>query len=181
MYDSAQDTLAHITRVRELLELTRQNLSARAAAHDQSKLEDPEKKVFDEMTPKLKNSTYGSDEYKSFLSKMSIALDHHYKNNRHHPEHWARWECDLCFARYDEDPTTNCTQCGHGVFSRYPDVTRMSLFDLLEMLCDWKAAGERHANGSMAKSLEVNKVRFKIPPALQAVLENTAKEMGFVP
>ena len=149
-YDSHEDTTKHIERVRELVELCRENLNCRKSIHDLSKLHAPEKPIFDEMTPKLKDSTYGSEEYKSFLAKMKPALDHHYANNPHHPEHYAN------------------------------GIDGMSLLDLLEMLCDWKAAGERHANGSMGRSLEVNRDRFKIGPQLQSVLENTARELGWL-
>ena len=55
---------------------------------DNSKLESPEKELFDEYTPKLKDCTYGSDEYKEFLKGLKVALDHHYANNSHHPEHY---------------------------------------------------------------------------------------------
>jgi len=150
-YDSTKDTFEHIARVRYLLRVVEANLVRRQYAHDLSKLEEPEKSVFDEMTPKLKRSTYGSDEYKSFLARMKPALDHHYANNSHHPEH-------------------------------YPNgVSGMSLLDLIEMLCDWKAAGERHADGSMTKSLQVNQERFGIGSQLQQILENTALEMGWLP
>lgn len=149
-YDSTEDTKKHIYRVQWLLGRCMRNLRLRQNAHDKSKLEDPEKTIFDEMTPKLKNSIYGSEEYKSFLESMKPALDHHYALNSHHPEH-------------------------------YPNgINGMSLLDLLEMLCDWKAAGERHANGSMERSLEINKDRFKISPQLQCVLENTARELGWL-
>lgn len=56
----------------------------------------------------------------------------------------------------------------------------MSLLDLIEMLCDWKAAGERHADGSMERSLRLNKDRFKIGDQLQSILQNTAKEMKWL-
>ena len=146
-YDSTEDTKKHIGRVQWLIGRCRDNLRRRQELHDKSKLEDPEKQIFDEMTPKLKDSTYGSEEYKGFLAKMKLALDHHYAHNSHHPEH-------------------------------YPNgIEGMSLLDLLEMLCDWKAAGERHANGSIERSLEINRDRFKISPQLQSVLENTAREL----
>ena len=149
-YDSRNDTIAHIMRVQQLLGQCWVNLNYRAACHDDSKLKDPEKAIFDEMTPLLKDSTYGSDEYKSFLARMKPALDHHYAHNPHHPEHW-------------------------------PDGIRgMSLLDLIEMLCDWKAAGERHADGSMQRSLEVNESRFQIDEQLACVLRNTAIEMGWL-
>lgn len=54
-------------------------------------------------------------------------------------------------------------------------VNDMNLVDLVEMFCDWKAAGERHHNGNILKSIEVNAGRFHISPQLRRVLENTAK------
>lgn len=149
-YDSIPDTNKHIARVQVLLELAECKLSERAHVHDRSKLEDPEKSIFDEMTPKLAGSTYGSEEYKGFLAQMKPALDHHYAANSHHPEHYP-----------------------NGVYG-------MSLFDVLEMLIDWKAAGERHNDGSIERSLKVNRERFKISDQLHAILENTAKELGWI-
>lgn len=148
-YDSAKDTTDHINRVRELLDLMAGRLYNRATVHDETKLTSPEKELFDEYTPKLKGSTYGSEEYKQFLEELKVGLDHHYAYNSHHPEHYSN------------------------------GIDGMSLLDLVEMLCDWKAAGERHTDGSMERSLRVNKDRFKIDPQLQSVLENTAKELGW--
>lgn len=144
-YDSTPDTLKHIKRVNELLTEACMVLLDRAIIHDASKLVSPEKEVFDKYTPKLKDSTYGSNEYKSFLEAMNVGLKHHYKHNSHHPEHY-------------ED-----------------GIDGMDLFDLIEMLIDWKAAGERHTDGSLVKSLQIQKDRFKISPQLQAILENTQK------
>ena len=77
-YDSRKDTSEHIDTVRKLLFKVQAALGLRAMAHDASKLEDPEKSVFDEFTPKLKGTTYGSDEYKEFLKEMQVGLQHHY-------------------------------------------------------------------------------------------------------
>jgi hypothetical protein len=144
------ETLKHIRRVQQLLGTLATDLIGRAARHDASKLVSPEAEVFEEFTGKLKNSTYGSDEYKSFLAGMKPALDHHYAANPHHPEH-------------------------------YPDGIRgMSLLDLIEMLADWKAATERHADGSLARSLELNQKRFGYSDELRAILTNTAKAMGWL-
>lgn len=148
-YDSGPDTQAHIDRVRQLLAGVEENLRLRAAAHDQTKLQPPEKPLFDEFTPKLKGSTYGSDEYKGFLAAMKPALDHHYKQYPHHPEHYAN------------------------------GVNGMSLLDLIEMFCDWKAATERHADGSIEKSIQINSKRFDLSPQLVSILENTRKEFGW--
>ena len=146
-YDSANDTHQHIQRVRELLFTIYNKLVARGFDHDKSKLGPVEKPIFDTVTPKLRGLTYGSEEYKASLAEMKPALDHHYAHNSHHPEH-------------------------------YPNgVNDMSLLDIIEMLCDWKAAGERHANGSIRKSLEINQKRFGISDQLQAILTNTVKEL----
>lgn len=56
----------------------------------------------------------------------------------------------------------------------------MSLLDVIEMLCDWKAAGERHTDGSIERSLKVNRERFKISDQLHAILKNSAMEMGWL-
>ena len=54
----------------------------------------------------------------------------------------------------------------------------MNLFDLLEMLVDWKAATERHTDGSIEKSLVINKTRFNISSELSAILNNTVAYMS---
>lgn len=87
-YDSVPDTLKHSLRVGRLMGQPIRELVTRSTEHDHSKTVMPEQTVFDEFTPKLKGSTYGSEEYKGFLAAMKVGLDHHYANNRHHPEFW---------------------------------------------------------------------------------------------
>ena len=87
-YDCTEDTQKHIDKVNELADKFISKLSRQVAKHDQSKLYKEEKPLFDEMTPKLKGMTYGSDEYKECLKKLKPALDHHYGINSHHPEHF---------------------------------------------------------------------------------------------
>jgi hypothetical protein len=148
-YDSKSDTLLHIKRVAELMTHAASELIRRANIHDNSKLESPEKELFDELTPKLKNSTYGTDEHNDFLIELKVALDHHYQNNSHHPEH------------YDNG------------------VNGFDLFDLIEMFFDWKAAGERHADGNIYKSIEINKNRFGLSDQVVDILNNTANRLGY--
>jgi len=85
-YDSTADTLRHSLRVGTLMGAPIRELVERSTQHDISKTEEPEVGVFNEFTPKLKTSTYGSDEYKGFLTAMGEGLAHHYASNRHHPE-----------------------------------------------------------------------------------------------
>lgn len=146
-YDSTPDTLAHIRRVQELLADVQHRLADRARVHDQSKLEPPEKDAFDRATPKLKSLTYGSPEYKASLADIREAVAHHQAHNSHHPEH-------------------------------YPDgIAGMSLLDLIEMVCDWKAAGERHADGDIRESLRINVERFGVDDQLASILWATVDEM----
>lgn len=143
-YDSKADTLKHIETVRSLLSRVIIELSVRAREHDASKLEDPEKAVFDEYTPKLRETTYGSEEYETYLEEMQVALDHHYAHNRHHPEHFDGGIGD------------------------------MHLLDLIEMLVDWKAATLRHEDGDLHESIEKNADRFGYGDELKAILHHTA-------
>lgn len=149
-YDSTEDTLTHIDRVRSLLRDMADDLDRRAKRHDRTKLMPPEKPIFDEFTPKLKEATYGSDEYKGFLAEMKVALDHHYAHNSHHPEHYSA------------------------------GIRGMDLLDVVEMICDWKAATERHANGNLARSIVQNQERFGYSEDLKAILVNTAARMGWI-
>jgi hypothetical protein len=55
----------------------------------------------------------------------------------------------------------------------------MKLFDVLEMLMDWKAASERHADGDIRRSLVINTDRFKLSPQLVSILANTIRERGW--
>lgn len=146
-YDSEADTLKHIKRVNELLLDCSKELMNRAQVHDDSKLKDPEKALFDLWTPLLKESTYGSPEYKKMLEGLKPSLEHHYKHNSHHPEHYKN------------------------------GVDDMDLFDIMEMLMDWKAATERHNDGDIFKSISINKERFKMSEQLCQIYRNTVLNM----
>ena len=149
-YDSRADTLQHILRVQQLIHAFVIELLKRADKHDASKLEEPEKPLLDRLTPKLRGTTYGSKEYQALLEELRPALEHHYRVNPHHPEH-------------------------------YPNgIAGMSLLDLVEMLADWAAATERHADGDLARSLQINRERFQISEQLAQILENTARELGWL-
>ena len=328
------DTFRHIERVRNLLNACVIDLIKRGEQHDQTKLESPEVEAFTEYTPKLATCTYGSEEYKGYLAAIKPALDHHYANNRHHPEFALKdeeWkpvagfedshevsslgnvralartaersgptgnvslpERNLTFhvtpkgyARLqltngdkkknklvhrlvaeafvpnpdgkeqvnhiDGDKLNNkasnlewvtpsenlqhaydtdlrkpcikyCIECpdlniiafgcedmerklieagykdassssiwsaiNHGTkhlgleliayrFEQWMNspVNDMNLLDIVEMLCDWKAASERHNDGNIRKSIEINANRFGLSPQLVKILENTADVM----
>jgi hypothetical protein len=149
-YDSTLETLKHSRRVDELMLDVIAALQQRVTKHDLSKMEPPEIYVFNEFTPKLADSTYGSDEYNAYLKDMGPGLAHHYANNRHHPE------------AFDNG------------------INGMTLIDIVEMFCDWKAATERHDNGDLARSLVIQKERFAMSDQLIDILRNTAVEAGWL-
>lgn len=95
------DTLLHKSVVAAVIRAVIEELSHRAKVHDDSKLESPELEIFAEFGPKLKQMQYGSDEYKEALEKMGTALQHHYANNRHHPEHTFAKEVWRAISGYE--------------------------------------------------------------------------------
>lgn len=143
--DSRLETLLHIRKVAEYLTTFSKELLDRAAVHDESKLHSPEVEYFDEFTAELKGLTYGSDAYKESLKRLAPALEHHYANNTHHPEHYSN------------------------------GISGMDLFDLVELLADWKASSHRQNNGNLICSLAKNKEKYGISDQLYQILENTVE------
>ena len=144
------ETIKHIERVRHYLRIVTDRLTSRGVMHDRTKLESPEVELFTEFTPRLAELKYGSEEYKESLAGLKPALDHHYVNSRHHPEHFNK------------------------------GINDMNLVDIVEMLCDWKAAGERQRDGNLLKSIELNAQRFGYDDQLKQIFVNTAKMLDEV-
>ena len=147
-YDSTVETLAHINLVQSYMVKMVSDLLERARAHDASKLLSPEKEMYDQFTPRLRESTYGSPEYTAMLVAMGPGLQEHYRQNRHHAEHFEN------------------------------GVNGMNLLDLLEMLADWKAASQRHDDGDLRKSFAINVRRFEISAQLAQIIENTINDLA---
>lgn len=166
--DSRIATYEHIQTVQKIMGGVIGELQHRQQIHDQSKLASPEREVFDEFTPRLAASTYGSDEYKGFLAGMKPALDHHYAKNDHHPEFFGVDVCVQCGAKQSVQPCS----CGG---PRRASLEGMDLIQMLEMCCDWKAATMRHADGDLLKSIEINQSRFGYSDELKRILLNTVK------
>lgn len=137
-------TRIHISNVVKYMNAIVKKLLIRAQDHDASKLVAPELAGFTIHTENLKGCTYGSHQYDKFLEALKPTLEHHYANNKHHPEHYKN------------------------------GIEDMDLIDLIEMFVDWKAATLRHNDGNLRKSIELNAKRFNINPQLVKILENTA-------
>lgn len=89
------------------------DLFLRAAVHDTSKFDPEEFEAYEEAFPELQQYAYGTDEFKAALAKIRPAIEHHYKVNDHHPEHFEK------------------------------GINDMHVVQLIEMSCDWMAASER--------------------------------------
>ncbi len=139
------ETQKHIEKVRKYIRLITDKLTTRGVNHDAAKLQSPEVELFAEYTPKLATLEYGSEKYNQCLKELKPALDHHYATYRHHPEHFPN------------------------------GINDMNLIDLCELIADWKAASERHNDGNLIKSIEINTKRFHIDDQLKQILLNTAK------
>lgn len=137
------ETLLHIQQVQKALNRLAFMLMERGRVHDRSKLSSPEVEYFTKYTDILKTLTYGSEEYKKSLEEMKPAIEHHYANNSHHPEHFP------------------------------DGVAGMNLVDVVEMLVDWAASSKRQNNGNLRLSLEKSCERFGIEPQLASILKNT--------
>ncbi len=111
-YDCTQDVLAHRELVRQFMCGFAEMLLGRAEVHDESKLHSPEKEMFDVYRPKLDYLKHGSPEYEQALSEMGEGLAHHYRMNRHHPQHFEN------------------------------GIAGMTLTDVIEMFCDWCASAQ---------------------------------------
>lgn len=143
MMDSSIDTKKHIEEVRNNLFALICELDIRYLQHDKSKLEEPEKSGYDQVDSQLAGLTYGSEEYNKNLEELKPTIEHHYKNNSHHPEYYQR------------------------------GISGMNLVDIIEMLCDWKAATLRHNDGDIRRSIEINQKRFGYSDELKSILLNT--------
>lgn len=139
------ETQKHIENVRKYIRFLIDKLDIRGVKHDASKLETPEVELFAEYTSQLATLGYGTEAYKESLEQLKPALDHHYASNRHHPEHFVN------------------------------GVNDMTLIDIAEMFCDWKASTLRQNDGNLLKSIELNAERFKMDGQLKNILMNTAR------
>lgn len=138
------EILEHILEVQGEINMFVNRLTERGLRHDRSKLTDLELPYFAEASS-LKTITFGSTEYEEALARLKPALDNHYANNSHHPQHFEN------------------------------GIKGMTLIDLVEMYCDWKSSVKRHTDGDLMNSIEINKKRFNMSDELTEIFKNTAQ------
>lgn len=123
------------------------NMMSRSFSHDKSKEFDvAEFQAYVNMTIELEGLTYGTDEFKAVMNKYDYAIQLHYKNNDHHPEHFTNGFIDM--NQYQKD----------------------------EMVCDWVGSMiARNQLDGFEKSMSFNKDRFNIPDNEWQNIYDTAK------
>src|SRR5436190_8655944 len=102
-----KDLMKHRALVAEHMLTIVAELNKRAVHHDDSKFDLEEYDAYEEAFPNLQKYAYGSEEHRAELRKIKPAIEHHYQNNRHHPEYFGN-----------------------------VGIAGMNLLDLIEMVCD---------------------------------------------
>lgn len=140
--DTEEYIKGHISRVRKHINTFVQLLLKRAINHDKSKLEEPEISWWKEMD-KEPRYPYGSEEYKQKIKRWDKVFKHHYKYNRHHPEHYE-----------------------YGV-------SEMTLVDIVEMMCDWLGYKDIITISEALKVCDEQMRRYNIPDGIRQIIFNT--------
>lgn len=117
-------------------------LKERAEKHDNSKLEHPEIDWLIAMDREPRYP-YGSPEYFDKMKRWNKFFQHHYANNRHHPDHFPN------------------------------GVNDMNLVDLCEYCCDIISYYDEMHPKDAIKTIEAQKERFGFDPQLTDILKNT--------
>jgi Family of unknown function (DUF5662) len=136
------DTITHIHHVAKNINKFVKALLTRGENHDATKLSRPEVEAFTNAAP-LKDMVYGSPEYQKSLDDLKPALEHHYRANSHHPQHYTM------------------------------GIDGMSLVDIIEMFCDWSASSKRNKDGNLSNSIDINAERFNMSPQLVQIFKNS--------
>lgn len=181
------ETMLHMARVRDLVNVFVCEMLRRAERHDQTKIQRPEVTVL-VAAPSLAGINYGSPEYAESKRIVAPALEHHYANNRHHPEHFPSVNtAEITRLLVDIEELEECDALPVPVQERLlkrlkadaaalaTSVNGMNLADIVEMFLDWKASSERHDTGNIRKSIEVNALKFALSPQLVSIFENTVE------
>lgn len=119
-----QNILDHKRKVGYYLQRVVSALFERAVLHDYSKFTPQEFPQYAAALPRFEKSAYGSEEYKVCCRAIKPAIEHHFRVNSHHPEHYPN------------------------------GVNDMDLLDVVEMVCDWIAASQRVPGGTLRLDLQ---------------------------
>ena len=133
----------HTCSIRTNLAKIASDLICRSAVHDDKKLSDEQLVRYIARHQEIHSLKYGSPEREPVEAKYKDLLKTHHSEYRHHPEHFKN------------------------------GIDDMNLVDVIEMLCDWAAAGK-----DLDGSLEKSEKEYCISPQLMKLIRNTIKDFG---
>ena len=120
-------TMEHKTRVSIFMTKLARELMRRGKLHDNSKLKSPEREIYGANYERLEKTTFGTDEYREILNDMKPAIEHHYKENDHHPEHFEDGIFNMDLVQILEmlvDITTTAIEKGNDPVDMLPTFMR---------------------------------------------------------
>lgn len=135
----------HICNVRKYLSYFSRIVYNRGVEHDQSKLMEPELSLWKKMDeePRYPYSIDPNSEYQKKLERHKTVFELHWRNNRHHPEHFHGW------------------------------YTEMDLVDLIEFMCDNISYKQNLTFEECERLIKDQCARYNFPDILQNILLNT--------
>lgn len=141
-------TMEHCVKVTDIMDGIANQIRVRGRKHDRSKFTDNELPYF-AVAADLKTAKYDSKEYHAGRLALGPALTHHYEHNRHHPEH------------HGED-----------------GIQAMNYVDMIEMMSDWLASGQRHdSTHNIFDSINKNRMRFRVHHGMARQMWLTAMDV----
>lgn len=149
-FDFLCDTILHVGEVAENLEVCASNLRQRGFAHDRTKFKALEFDAFVSTREKFKKANFGTPEYQACIDIIKPAVDSHYANNSHHTGYYQN------------------------------GIKDMSLLDILEMVCDWKAANRRSPDLDFDESINRCVKKYNISPELEKIIRTTLQQLSWL-
>lgn len=142
----------HRQRVFQIMSRLSHEMILRGNKHDESKFESEELPYYINTIDIFEKNHFDSEGYYKAKESLGPALEHHYKHNRHHPEHFNN------------------------------GIEGMNLVDILELLADWKSATLNRPNhrGDILESVDILSKKYGICDQLKTLLINTLKDFDMV-
>lgn len=148
-----KSVITHKLVIIKLLDFIIYELLNRGLVHDDSKLKEPESKIFSSnirIFNEIVNYHYIRDS--EIENELELSIEDgkqlHYNSNSHHPEHYGEL-----------------------------GINGMDLIDLVEMVCDWLGSHERYKNiEEVEKMLSIQYKRFGIDEQLGKIISNSVKK-----
>ena len=142
------DYIQHTQWLMEGMSYVITNLLTRLLTHDRSKIGPDELDLYAKIVPGFKGLVYGTKEHEEHGKKLGPAWQAHCLDNRHHVEHFENGLHD------------------------------MHLLDLIEMVCDWRAASLRSGKFDYETSVKQFANKNNVSHDLVTIIHNTCKMLS---